>query len=114
MNCSRPRRRAGTLRNGCFIESAAEARRLRREGRVVESCLLSYYVKTASGLKGHTVLCYKTPSGTHLYDPAEGRPQKVKSFSVRDQAMDLARWVMPTALTDGLAKAAKIMVPPTW
>ncbi|MBK8477503.1 MAG: hypothetical protein IPL39_14740 [Opitutaceae bacterium] len=50
----------GTLRNGCFIESAAEARRLRREGRVVESCLLSYYVKTASGLKGHTVLCYKT------------------------------------------------------
>ncbi len=104
----------GTLRNGCFVESAAEARRLRREGRAVEGCLLSYYVKTASGLKGHTVLCYKTPSGTHLFDPSDGRAEKVKSFSVREQAMDLARWVMPSALTGGLAKAVKIMVPTSW
>lgn len=104
----------GELPNGCFIKSAAEARRLRRVGQAVDGCLLSYYVKTANGLRGHTVLCFEDTSGTHLYDPAEGRAKKVKSFSVREQAMDLARWVMPAALTRGLAKAAKIMIPTSW
>jgi hypothetical protein len=104
----------GELPNGCFIESAGEARRLARGAEAVNGCLLSYYVRTKDGLRGHTVLCYENTAGTHVYDPAVGRAKKVKPFSVRDQAMELARRIVPDALTRGLAKAAKIMVPAMW
>lgn len=104
----------GGLPNGCFIESAAEARRLARGTEPVDGCLISYYVRTAEGLRGHTVLCYETIAGTHVYDPAAGRAKLVKPLSLQDQAMELARRIAPDSLTRVIAKATKLMVPTTW
>jgi len=102
---------AGALPNGCFIESVAEARRLGREAGVAEACLLSYYVRTADGLRGHTVLCYRDDAGSHLFDPVEGRAVKVRPVSLGEQALDLARLLVPSGLVRGLVKAAKIVLP---
>lgn len=105
-----PKHGTASLPNGCFIESASEARRLSREPMMEQMCLLLYYVKTKDGLRGHTVLCYENAHGTHVYDPAEQKVQRVRSTSVYSQAMDLARRVAPATIARGLAKAAKIML----
>ena len=101
----------GELPNGCFVESVAEARRLARGAEAVQGCLLTYYVKTTEGLRGHTVLCYENTAGTHVYDPAVGRSRTVKPFPVQARAMELARLIVPDPLARILAKAGKIMVP---
>ena len=49
-------------------------------------------------------------TGAHVYDPAEGREKRVRAASVCDQAMDLARRIVPNALVRGLTKAAKIVL----
>ncbi len=98
----------GELPNGCFIQSAAEARRLSRKAGRMDACLLSYYVATEEGQRGHTVLCYEDISGTQVYDPADGRTTAVRSLSLREKAMNLARAVVPDRLLRGLTKAATI------
>ena len=98
----------GELPNGCFIQSAAEARRLTCSPGRMTGCLLSYYVATAEGQHGHTVLCYENARGTHVYDPADGRTTAVRSLSLREKAMNLARAVVPRGLLRGLTKAATI------
>lgn len=101
---------AGELPNGCFIQSAAEARRLSRTTGRLEGCLLSYYVETSEGQRGHTVLCYNNDDGTQVYDPADGSTTAVRSLSLREKAMSLARVIVPKVLLRGLTKAAMIAV----
>ena len=95
----------GELPNGCFIQSAAEALRLNRHG---DACLLSYYVATNEGQRGHTVLCYEDSGRTRVYDPADGHTTAVRGPTLRNKAMNLARAVVPERLLHGLTKAATI------
>lgn len=69
----------GALPNGCFIESAAALRlRIERGDLIEEARLLSFYVRTAGGVRGHTVLVYRTPRGAFVADPADrGGPQRL-------------------------------------
>ncbi len=62
---------AGPLPNGCFIESVALLRARLAQGRPVSSPqLLSYYVDTHQGRRGHTVLLYRDNERTVVCDPA--------------------------------------------
>ena len=81
----------------------------RTTGRL-EGCLLSYYVETSEGQRGHTVLCYNNDDGTQVYDPADGSTTAVRSLSLREKAMSLARVIVPKVLLRGLTKAAMIAV----
>ncbi len=98
----------GELPNGCFILSVAESRRVAREKGQIDGCLLSYYVATPEGQRGHTVLCYENGRSTHVYDPAERRTTKVRNLSLQDRALNLAGRIIPAALARGLTKAATI------
>jgi hypothetical protein len=67
----------GSLPNGCFIQSVAASRAL---GAGVDHLqLLSYYVQTASGLRGHTVLTYEKRGHLGVFDPEE--PERAQQFS---------------------------------
>lgn len=98
----------GELPNGCFVESAAESKRVFATTGASKAVLLSYYVNTPQGQRGHTVLCYQDATGTHLFDPADGDTKRVPALSFGDKALHLARAIMPTRLVDGLTKAAKL------
>jgi hypothetical protein len=83
---------AGPLENGCFIESIATLRQRVAEGAdVAEPHLLSYYIDTQTGSRGHTVLVYRERGRAILCDPSQ--PETSFSFPVglaRD-AVKLAR-----------------------
>ncbi len=98
----------GELPNGCFIQSVAESRRLEREAGITDGCLLSYYADTAEGQRGHTVLVYQDATGSHVFDPAEGRTTTAPRTSLYASALSLARNITPFALAARLTKAAKI------
>lgn len=69
------------LTEGCFIESLALLRRRLQEGRATpDPRLLSYYVETSGGLKGHTVLQFSVPGGVGIIDP--NRPNRVERVRV--------------------------------
>lgn len=58
------------LANGCFIESVALLRARLAQGLTAEAPrLLSYYVDTAAGRRGHTVLEFATAEGLRILDP---------------------------------------------
>lgn len=60
------------LPNGCFIESVAALRtRLLTGAPTRNPRLLSYYVPTADGRQGHTVLAYETSRGVEIFDSAQ-------------------------------------------
>lgn len=98
----------GELPNGCFVESATEAKRVFADTGSSNAVLLSYYVNTPEGQRGHTVLCYEDAAGTHLFDPADGNTLSIPSLSFGEKALNLARSIVPSALVDGVTKAAKI------
>lgn len=99
----------GEFPNGCFVQSVGESRRLEREGRPLNGCLVSYYARTRNGQQGHTVLTYEDESGRHVYDPADNRTTPApQTFTWTDAAMKLAREVTPASLARRLTKAAKI------
>lgn len=82
----------GPLRNACFIESLAALRARIAAGVPVSAPqLLSYYVDTPAGRRGHTVLVYRVGGRTVAVDPA--RPALDFSFSDFDgsEAIALAR-----------------------
>lgn len=59
------------LPRGCFLYSVLNWRRLEAEQRGLRtSQLLTYYVATTEGLRGHTVLLYRFGKRTFLFDPA--------------------------------------------
>ncbi|MBI4625994.1 MAG: hypothetical protein HY736_22585 [Verrucomicrobia bacterium] len=82
----------GVLPNGCFLESVALLReRLVRGGVVGHPQLLSYYIRKASGLYGHTVLALAGPEGVEVIDPLDpGRPVLLPGADVSN-ALVLAR-----------------------
>lgn len=63
------------LPNGCFINSVIALReQLGRGERVQNPRLLSYYIETSQGWKGHTVLAFESGGRTSVIDAA--RPRK--------------------------------------
>jgi hypothetical protein len=83
---------AGRLENGCFLESIATLRQRVAGGvDIAEPRLLSYYIDTPTGSRGHTVLVYRARGRTIICDPSQ--PETSFSFPValaRD-AVKLAR-----------------------
>jgi hypothetical protein len=85
-------RRAHSLPNGCFIESIVALReRIRAGGNVEEPRLLSYYVTTPVGRKGHTVLTYQTDRALEVFDPDRRDERLVFSKPIASDALKLAR-----------------------
>lgn len=81
-----------SLRNGCFIESVAMLReRLARGDKVGAPRLLSYYIKTAAGVKGHTVLAYESGGGVEIFDPGRREQQFVFSRELSRDPLVLAQ-----------------------
>ena len=82
----------GNLRNGCFIESVVALRdRLLRGGETVHPRLLSYYVITPEGQRGHTVLTYEAGGRVEVIDSAQtGKPFTFPA-TVAGDALKLAR-----------------------
>jgi hypothetical protein len=72
----------GGLPNGCFVESvAAFLRRIAVGGRADAPRLLSYYVDTASGRRGHTVLVFDARGGLSAIDPElSERPVELPAY----------------------------------
>jgi hypothetical protein len=71
-----PRLTGGTAvrrpRNACFVESVAELNcRIASGGEAVSPVLLSYYVDTPAGRRGHTVLLFRTSAGLAAIDADE-------------------------------------------
>ena len=98
------------LPNGCFIDSlAALTDRVQRGEYIERARLLSCYVDTSVGLRGHTVLTYETPRGLFLLDPGRSPEPRMVPREWADDAVALAsmalqgakiaraRWV-PTSL----------------
>jgi len=81
----------GPLPNGCFIQSVVASRGLGAGADQLQ--LLAYYVRTSSGLRGHTVLTYKTRGHLAVLDPE--RPLQAQEFSeaLSHDALTLARAV---------------------
>ena len=80
------------LPNGCFIDSVAVLRTRRERGDPAPGAqLLSYYINTSDGCRGHTVLTYATDSGIAVIDPA--KPGSTRKFpaAVAADALSLAR-----------------------
>jgi len=82
----------GALPNGCFIDSVAALReRLARGGAVMRPQLLSFYVETSMGLKGHTVLTYETSRGAVVIDPTGPTPTQTFPVQLARDPLALAR-----------------------
>lgn len=79
----------GPLPNGCFIQSVAASRALGDGAEQPQ--LLAYYVRTASGLRGHTVLTYKAHGRLGVFDPEQ--PHHARNFpeTLGRDALALAR-----------------------
>jgi hypothetical protein len=83
---------SAALLNGCFIESVVTLRdRLLRGDEAVRPQLLSYYIDTRSGLKGHTVLSYETDGRTEVIDSAQEGKRFTFDSALRRDALKLAR-----------------------
>lgn len=81
-----------SLPNGCFIDSILALReRVRRGGKVEEPRLLSYYLTTPAGRKGHTVLTYQTDNAVEVFDPERRDGRLVFSKPFASDALKLAR-----------------------
>ncbi|HEY1793505.1 MAG TPA: hypothetical protein VGG34_11355 [Opitutaceae bacterium] len=76
----------GRIPNGCFIESVSLLRRrLEAGGQASRPRLLSYYVRVAGRVRGHTVLQFMTDSGPMVLDPdAPARPVPITPADVDD------------------------------
>lgn len=108
------------LPNGCFVESLAALRECVTRGERIERArLLSCYVDTPQGQRGHTVLTYETPQGLFLLDPARSHEPRNMPRAWEDDAMALAgaalegakisraRWV-PTAVPSPVALVSSL------
>jgi hypothetical protein len=82
----------GELPNGCLIKSVAALRsRLARGGAVARPSLLSFYVDTPGGRRGHTVLTYEAGGHLEVIDPEQ--PTRIQRFAtaLEGDALALAR-----------------------
>lgn len=82
----------GELPNGCFIKSVAALRRRLAQGDpIARPALLSYYMDTPAGRRGHTVLTYEARGRLEVIDPEW--PNKPRRFSaaLAADALALAR-----------------------
>jgi len=89
---------ADELPNGCFVESLAALRDHVRRGEPIERArLLSFYVDTPLGRRGHTVLTYETPRGLFLVDPGRSPTPRPMPAAWADNAPALAGLLWPGA-----------------
>jgi hypothetical protein len=101
-----PQRQAPAPPNACFIESvAALFRRVAVGGEAASPRLLSYYVYTPSGSRGHTVLIFKEGDGLAALDPEfSDRPVHLPSILGEDpKAWSTYLWGGPVASARTLA-----------
>jgi hypothetical protein len=77
-----PRKSSGVPPNACFIESvSALFRRVAAGGRADAPKLLSYYMNTPAGWRGHTVLVFGDKDGLSALDPEYSqRPIRLPSI----------------------------------
>ncbi|HZZ58225.1 MAG TPA: hypothetical protein VFE31_10375 [Opitutaceae bacterium] len=69
---------AGALPNGCFIQSLGLLRERRMAGlALARPRLLSYYVQTPGGLRGHTVLQFREGDAWRVVDPLRPKARLV-------------------------------------
>ena len=88
----------GALPNGCVVESLAALQdRVERGERIERARLLSCYVDTPVGRRGHTVLTYETPRGLFLLDPARSPDPRAVTRAWADNPMTLAALAVPQA-----------------
>jgi hypothetical protein len=88
----RIQKRPEPLPYGCFIESVAALRgEIARGVEVSKPQLLSYYVRTAAGRQGHTVLVYETSEAVRVIDPQEGKALRRFPRSLAGNPVALAR-----------------------
>jgi hypothetical protein len=81
--------RGADLPHGCFIKSVAQLRaRLATNAPARNARLLSYYIETRRGTRGHTVLAYETGDAVEVFDPAQ--PRGVFRFPLEASADALA------------------------
>ncbi|WP_415908973.1 hypothetical protein [Oleiharenicola sp. Vm1] len=59
------------LPRGCFLYCLLNWRRLETLGTPARGQLLTYYVNTPDGARGHTILLYRYGKKHYLYDPAD-------------------------------------------
>ena len=86
----------GELPNGCFIESLAALRTRVGRGEPVERArLLSLYIDTPLGRRGHTVLTYETRRGLFVVDPARTPAARALPQAWADNAPALAEFLWP-------------------
>jgi hypothetical protein len=97
------------LPNGCFIDSVAALQaHLARGERLKGAALLSYYIKVAGQVHGHTVLAYEIPAGLVVIDSAQGQtPVPVRQGSLASEPLRIARAVGP----NGVVRANWVPVP---
>lgn len=84
------------LRNGCFIEALAYFLRRCETGRPPEHArLLTYYMRSRQGRRGHTVLVYREHGRDWMFDPFDlGAPRRLPRLP-DDDPMTVARAVFP-------------------
>ena len=86
------------LRNGCFIDSVVALREALETGVPVKRArLLTYYLKHRGGVKGHTVLVFRTALGLHVTDGSSGKPPEFFLHDT-DDGLELARQLLHSSL----------------
>lgn len=86
------KQKRAVLPHGCFIESVAALRAQVARGAVISNPqLLSYYVRTAAGQRGHTVLVYETSDGVRVVDPQGAKALRRFPRALAGDPLALAR-----------------------
>lgn len=109
-------RRAGTpgaLPNGCFIECVAVHLQRWASGREpAEARLLTFYVRTRVGLRGHTLLVFREGGQDWIFDPfADDAPRRL-SRGLSADAMTATRELVPFTARRRIAKAVFLDLAP--
>ena len=102
------------LRNGCFIESIAALRKRLAGGEPMERPrLLSFYVPTRTGLRGHTVLAFGHGGQLEVLDSSQPRARLVFPQALGDDALMLARAIEGPAVMKARYVSIELAVPAT-
>jgi hypothetical protein len=100
----------GELPNGCFIESVAALHaRLTGGGETIHPQLLAYYVDTAAGLRGHTVLTYESGGWLKVLDTQQSGAARRFPVAAAHDPLALAQ----ALAGDRVTKARVLALAPT-
>jgi hypothetical protein len=99
-------------RNACFIESIAALRERLGAGEPLRNPrLLSYYVDTRQGRRGHTVLAYERGGSVELIDPSRRGSTFRFSLELGADPLELARAFNGRAVVQARVLAIEVQSP---